>query len=135
MGGTKRGDDDWMSTEMNLGFSERLATALNCSSKSDVGCLRSVPLATLYHAAKLYRFAPAMATEGDYPLGLIAKGEWNKVPTIIGGQSCESCGSAVGAFGFPDPQKPVTKEVWTLDSPSLHNFCQCTHPSIHSPSL
>ena len=81
MGDTKRGDDDWMSTQMNLGFSDELAAALNCSSKSDVDCLRSTPLATLYAAARDFRFAPAMPKEGDYPLGLISKGQWNKVRT------------------------------------------------------
>ena len=126
MGDAKRDDDDWMSTEMNLGFSEQLATALNCSSKSDVSCLRSAPLVTLYDFAKAYRFAPAMPTEGDYPLGLIAKGQWNKVPTIIGGQSCESCSSAVGAFGYPNANKPVTKEVWVCGASSLH-FCLPVH--------
>ena len=41
--------------------------------------------------------------------GLIRRGQWTKVPTIIGGQSCESCYSALGAFGVPNPDKPISK--------------------------
>jgi carboxylesterase type B len=110
--GTNRGDDDWMSAEMNLAFSDRLAKQLGCTGREDLACLRKSDLKTLYTESKKLHFAPSMDEEGSYPLGEIGKGNWNKVPTIIGGQSCESCGSAVGAFGMPNRTNPVTKEAF-----------------------
>lgn len=66
MGGTVRGDDDWMSTALNQQYSLQLATEFNCSTAE---CMQGVPLATLYSKGKQLRFAPALAVEGDYPLG------------------------------------------------------------------
>ena len=43
--------------------------------------------------------------------GLIRAGAWNKVPTIVGGQSCESCAGAEAAFG--PPSTPVSTEQLT----------------------
>ena len=40
-----------------------------------------------------------MPLEGQYPLGQIRRGLWNKVPVIIGGQNCESCNLAETYFG------------------------------------
>jgi para-nitrobenzyl esterase len=99
MVGATRSDDDWMSTELNIANSNSLAAELGCKGASDVGCLQQLDLDTLYQKSKGSHFAPAMPVEGQYPLGQIAKGEWNQVPVIIGGQSCESCGAAEAAFG------------------------------------
>lgn len=110
--GTDRSDDDWMSAEMNLMFSDQLAKKLGCQGKADLDCLRQSNLKTLYTESKKLHFAPAMDKEGSFPLGEIGKGNWAKVPTIVGGQSCESCNAAALAFGFPNTTKPVTKQAF-----------------------
>jgi hypothetical protein len=110
--GTVRGDDDWMSVRQNLAFSDTLAKQLGCAGRTDLDCLRKSDLKTLYTASKKLHFAPAMDKAGSFPLGEISLGKWNKVPTIVGGQSCESCHTAVGAFGYPNPNRPVTKEAF-----------------------
>ena len=81
MGGTVREDDDWMSTALNQQYSLQLATEFNCSTAAAAAndsasgglrtaeCMQGVPLATLYSKGKQLRFAPALAVEGDYPLG------------------------------------------------------------------
>ena len=79
MGDMVRSDDDWMSTDLNLANSESLARQLNCTGASDISCLQNLSLAALYGPSRAMRFAPAMPTEGDYPLGLIRQGKWNKV--------------------------------------------------------
>ena len=107
MGDEKRSDDDWMSAKLNLANSNALAVQMNCTSAADLACMRAVDLGTLYHAAVKVRFAPALANE-TYPLGLIHAGKWNMVPTIIGGQSCESCKDAQGKFGPPQHPDTVT---------------------------
>ena len=113
MGGTKRSDDDWMSTEMNVLFSERLAQQLGCLSPSNVSCLQAVDVDTLHAAASRLQFSPALAREGDYPLGLIRRGEYTRVPTIIGGQSCESCKNAQKYLGpFNPSAPPITKAAF-----------------------
>ncbi len=52
MGGTTRSDDDWMSTTMNLDFSQKLAKAQNCADASDLSCLRKLDISKLYRASK-----------------------------------------------------------------------------------
>ena len=66
-----------------------------CKGNQDTTCLQALNISILYHAGKLLHFAPALAAEGEYPLSQIAKGLWNKVPVIIGGQSCEACNDAL----------------------------------------
>ena len=84
-----------------------LTAVLGCTGKADVDCLRKTDITTLYTAGKKFRFAPAMPVEGNYPLSEIRKGKWSKVPTIVGGQSCESCNSAAR---FGPPSHEPTKE-------------------------
>lgn len=110
MPGTKRTDDDWMSTQMVNSFSDQLAKSLGCGTPSNVECLRAVDVQMLGAAASKLRFAPALAQEGTYPLGLIRRGEYTRVPTIVGGQSCESCSSAKRALG--DPTVPVSQAAF-----------------------
>ena len=110
MPGTQRTDDDWMSTKMVVMFSTQLATSLGCGTPSNLTCLRAIDMQTLSAAAGKLRFAPALAREGSYPLGLIRRGEYTRVPTIVGGQSCESCIHAKAALGPYEPTgRPISK--------------------------
>ena len=97
-GSCPRGDDDFMSAKLNLANSVALSKQVGCADNTDVECLQQVDLATLYTPSMLLRFAPSLAEE-TFPLRKIRTGEWNKVPVIIGGQSCESCGDALKKFG------------------------------------
>eukprot|EP01043_Picozoa_sp_COSAG02_P008767 COSAG02_NODE_286_length_25649_cov_13.411272_20_plen_488_part_00 len=111
MPGTQRTDDDWMSTKMLIMFSNQLAMNLGCETQSNATCLRSIDMQNLSAAASKVRFAPALEREGAYPLGLIRRGEYTRVPTIVGGQSCESCNHAKAALGPYDPAgQPISKE-------------------------
>jgi len=97
-GACPRGDDDWMSAKLNVANSLALSQSLGCKDNTDVACMQKLSLSAIYKPSKRLRFAPALPAE-TYPLGQIQKGKWNKVPVIIGGQSCESCGNALSAFG------------------------------------
>lgn len=99
MTGSVRSDDDWTLASLITNHSVLLAGELGCASPSDLPCLQALSTKAVYTPSKALRFAPALAVEGEVPLGLIAAGEWNKVPVIVGGQSCESCESAEATFG------------------------------------
>ena len=107
----KRSDDDWMSATLNEANSDTLSKQLGCTGRTDVVCLQGLDIHTLYSPSRQLRFAPALVgADGiydTYPLREIRKGNWNKVPVIVGGQSCESCYSAVAALG--PPQLPVSE--------------------------
>jgi carboxylesterase type B len=98
-----RSDDDWMSAKLNLANSDALAVQMGCGSAANTSCLQAVDLTTFYSASRKLRFAPALVVRGEesFPLREIRLGLWSKVPVIIGGQSCESCGSAEFALGPP----------------------------------
>jgi hypothetical protein len=99
MTGSVRSDDDWTLASLITNHSVLLAGELGCASPSDLPCLQALSTEAVYTPSKALRFAPALAVEGEVPLGLIAAGKWNKVPVIVGGQSCESCESAEATFG------------------------------------
>lgn len=99
MVGTQRYADDWTPPSFNKNMSDTLATELGCTGPGDLECLQKLTTSAVYAPSLKLHFAPALAVEGQYPLGQIAKGEWNKVPVIIGGQSCESCGVAESMLG------------------------------------
>ena len=109
MAGPVRSDDDWMSPTLNLNNSHFVATAVGCESAADLACLRRVESDKLYSAGRKRRLAPALATEGAYPLGQIRRGNWSRVPVIVGGQSCESCGGAAALLG-PYSRNDVTED-------------------------
>lgn len=103
---TSVGVDDWMSKKTNLHNSKVFAARLGCHMQRDwkhspslLRCLQGRSTRQLVAASKHLRFAPAMAVQGEYPLGQIRRGKWNKVPVIVGGVSCESCGSAYRRLG------------------------------------
>jgi len=100
MGDAVRSNDDWMSADLNRENSDALAADINCTSRTDLACLQAAELSVLYRASLQRRLAPALDGE-VFPLGLIRQGLWNKVPTIIGGQSCESCADAEARLGPP----------------------------------
>ena len=127
MTGDVRTDDDWTTPSLNRNHSLALAAKLGCQTPTNLTCLHNLSVSTVFDASTAYRFAPALAVEGDFPLGLIAAGRWNKVPVIIGGQSCESCSSAVSAFG-PYTRNGVTDEqVRTmLTRVGVYVVCTCT---------
>ena len=79
-----------------------------CRNQGLKGLAATKGLATLREQSFLSWKRPTLDL-GVGTAGLIRRGQWTKVPTIIGGQSCESCGSALGAFGFPNPDKPISK--------------------------
>eukprot|EP00931_Biecheleriopsis_adriatica_P062790 TRINITY_DN37927_c0_g1_i1.p1 TRINITY_DN37927_c0_g1~~TRINITY_DN37927_c0_g1_i1.p1 ORF type:complete len:356 (-),score=66.57 TRINITY_DN37927_c0_g1_i1:755-1783(-) len=108
MGDQKRTNDDWMSTSLNVHNSQAVAVELGCGQVSNLECLRNASSSDLLSLGQQLRFAPAMPVDGQYPLGLISEGKWNRVPTIVGGTSCESCHDAEKMLGPPD--KPVSKE-------------------------
>lgn len=111
MGDKRRTNDDWMSTALSDKNSQQLAKHFNCSRPSTSGsveCLRNVTTPIVGKASLTWRFAPSMPEEGQYPLGLIQRGHWNQVPTMVGGASCESCMDAAGYLG--SPSKSVDKE-------------------------
>ena len=136
MGGTVRSDDDWMSTTLNLANGAEVAAALNCTTtpslrqpgaRGQPGCLQGKSLAELRTASELLRFAPAMAVEGQYPLGQIRRGLWTKVPVIVGGQSCEACYDAESALG-PYTETGVTQQEFGA-ALAKHGF-RCTFGSM-----
>ena len=112
-----RPDDDFAAPAVVANASAAAAAALGCAL-DDVACLRAAPLAALLAAAKDARFAPSLArarpaddrsADGvETPLGLIRAGAWTRVPVIVGGQSCESCGAAEALFG---PERDVSAGV------------------------
>jgi len=112
MGNEKRSDDDWMSPALNEKHSQEVVASLSCS-RSSVGltlsCLRNISVESLIAFEEKLRFAPALPKEGQYPLGMIQRGDYNHVPTMIGGASCESCASAIGYIGR---SPSVTKDVF-----------------------
>lgn len=112
MGDEKRINDDWLSPALSRRHSQQLLEHFRCSralANSSIECLQNVTLGELLSFAKSLRFAPALPVEGDYPLGLIQRGHWNQVPTMIGGASCESCYEAL-QYVKPGPSWHITKE-------------------------
>lgn len=79
MGGTVRADDDWMSTTLNVNNSHALSKELGCSGPDDLPCLQALSTAAVYNPSLRMRFAPSLGVEGQFPLGQIALGQWNKV--------------------------------------------------------
>lgn len=114
-----RPDDDFAAPAVVANASAGAAAALGCAV-DDFSCLRAAPLAALLAAAKGARFAPSLSrarpaddrsADGvETPLGLIRAGSWTRVPVIVGGQSCESCGAAEAAFG---PERDVSSDEYT----------------------
>jgi len=94
-------NDDFLVASMLMNNSRRLAEKLDCAGPDDMDCLRRAPAERLMSIAKEMRFAPALAAEGEFPLTLIRRGEWQQVPVIVGATSCESCPAAARAFGPP----------------------------------
>jgi carboxylesterase type B len=72
--------------------------------------MQNASLGDLVSFGRTLRFAPALPSEGQYPLGMIQRGFWNRVPTMIGGASCESCAGAVAALG--PASQTVTKQTF-----------------------
>jgi len=102
MGDEKRVDDDWMSPGLNLNHSARTVKGLSCSRSSvnaTLACLQHASVHALFAFERKLRFAPALPEEGQCPLGMIQRGQWNQVPTMIGGASCEACYSAYKILG------------------------------------
>lgn len=61
MGDGARSDDDWMSAALNGENSDALAKEVGCEGgRSDLPCLRSLPLDKLYVPSRGRRFAPAL---------------------------------------------------------------------------
>lgn len=107
--GVHKTDDDFMQPSSILRNSQQLAQAIGCASSEDWPCLSSAPVAKLLDAEQTLHFAPAMPREGDFPLGLIRRGQWNRVPLIVGGANCESCEDAADRIG---PPRVITREVF-----------------------
>jgi carboxylesterase type B len=91
---------DWIGPEDTLHSSESLAQALGCRGPVDLGCLRAATAEEVVKAAnargpdgKFMRFAPALP-DGEFPLSLMRKGRWKRVPVVIGASSCEGCPKA-----------------------------------------
>jgi len=102
-----------MSSTLNGDNSAALVKDLKCSRATGnltLACMRNVSRDLLLSRGRKLRFAPALANEGQYPLGLIRQGRWNKVPTMIGGASCESCMDAYEKLGSPD--NVITNEAF-----------------------
>ena len=85
-------------------------------------------VSAIFKASQQLHFAPSFTTAGaggtieaDFPVRRIRKGQWKKVPVIVGGQSCESCHSALSAFG---KEREVTEEhgVTSNRSPDPKSF-------------
>jgi para-nitrobenzyl esterase len=101
MGSGMRINDDFLVASLLMDNSRRLAEELDCAGPDDMDCLRGAPVEKLMSVASEMRFAPALAVEGEFPLALIQRGEWQQVPVIVGATSCESCLIAEAAFGPP----------------------------------
>jgi hypothetical protein len=106
------GDDDLTTPTRIKASSLSLSTQLDCMKKGskgsaaspDLQCLQSLPYSKVYSAAGRIHFAPALESKddgaADFPVRRFRLGQWNsKIPVIVGGQSCESCGAALAAFG------------------------------------
>eukprot|EP00931_Biecheleriopsis_adriatica_P015018 TRINITY_DN11725_c0_g3_i1.p1 TRINITY_DN11725_c0_g3~~TRINITY_DN11725_c0_g3_i1.p1 ORF type:complete len:821 (+),score=124.57 TRINITY_DN11725_c0_g3_i1:87-2465(+) len=114
--GRVRQDDDWMSPNLALKDSFAFAQEVGCSGLDDMSCLQQVPPHDLIIAATVsptsrkgrWFFSAALPEEDMYPLGEIAKGNWNRVPLMVGISSCERCPMAFSHFGPPDT--PVSQE-------------------------
>jgi len=119
MGSKLRINDDFLPASMLMDNSQWLAEQLGCAGPDDMDCLRGAPAEQLMSAAKEMRFAPALAVEGEFPLTLIQRGDWNKVPVIVGSTNCESCNNAVRVFG--PPSTDVSEEAFDN---SLEQFAE-----------
>jgi para-nitrobenzyl esterase len=99
MGEGQRINDDWTSTSILLKNSVQLAKECGCGSSEDLTCMQAVPIDDLMKNAKPMRFAPALGSEGEYPLSLMREGKYHQVPIIVGGTNCESCANAQTSLG------------------------------------
>ena len=99
MGEGQRINDDWTSASMLLKNSAQLAKECGCGSSEDLTCMQAVPIDELMKNAEPVRFAPALGTEGEYPLSLMREGKYHQVPIIVGGNDCESCSNAERTLG------------------------------------
>jgi carboxylesterase type B len=94
-----RQSDGWMSTNLALKDARSYALALGCAGANDLECLQKVApsdLIAMATTSKVSRenrwfFSASLPVEGQYPLGQIASGAWNRVPLILGISSCEAC--------------------------------------------
>jgi carboxylesterase type B len=87
-----RHPNDWIAAEDSLRSSAALARKLGCRGPADLGCLRAATAEEVVKAARAtkMRFAPALP-DGEFPLRLIRKGRWKRVPVAVGSCSCEAC--------------------------------------------
>eukprot|EP00438_Fugacium_kawagutii_P002268 Skav227484 [mRNA] locus=scaffold2491:586935:588569:+ [translate_table: standard] len=93
-----RQGDDFMLTSLSLKDSLDYAHSLGCEDANDLSCLQGfdpeflIQHATISPISRQKRwFFSAAAVQGDFPLALIARGAWHRVPLIVGISSCEAC--------------------------------------------
>lgn len=97
MGDEERINDDWMSLALNANHSDIFLQGVSCinsTAKATLECLQNASVGDILSSGSNMRFAPSLPEEGQFPLGMIQRGHWNRVPTMIGGASCESCNDA-----------------------------------------
>ena len=104
-----RSDDDFVDPALLAANSRAVALDLGCGGVDDAACLGAADRSSVAAAAEGRRFAPALARRRprgarsfdgvETPLGRLRAGDWRRVPVIVGGQSCESCGAAEAALG------------------------------------